>query len=174
MDQRLPFEESSRLWSELSEPERDFFCFDDDVASLPPNHAAQMALLAPGDNDRLASWAFAALPPGWPDGGDKFEWEDQLRIHECWNDPVRVAQVRRWLFDRGIPFRRTVYLIYGYDRVVQTTWRMVVRYWDAFAWSVGYAMVAVDHTLQWACCFHHEEVIVFGSRSNTCRTSRCT
>jgi hypothetical protein len=69
------------------------------------------------------------------------------------------------LFDRGIPFRRTAYLLYEQDQVVQATWRMVVRYWNAFAWSVGYAMMAVDHTLQWACCFHHEDVIVFGSHS---------
>jgi hypothetical protein len=41
----------------------------------------------------------------------------------------------------------------------------VVRYWDAFAWNVGDAMIAVDHTLGWACCFHHEEFFVFGSRS---------
>lgn len=46
--------------------------------------------------------------------------------------------------------------------VVQTTWRMVVRYWDAFAWSVGFKMIAVDQTLRWACCFHDEELIVFG------------
>jgi hypothetical protein len=174
VDQKLPFAVSSRPWSELSEPERDFFCDDDDLP-LPPNHAAQIALLAPGHNVRLASWAFAALPPGWPDGTDqRFEFEELLRIHECWNDPVRCAEVRRWLFDRGIPLRRTVYLLYERDLVVQTTWRMVVRYWDAFAWAVGYAMVAVDHTLQWACCFHHEDVIVFGSHSEARRTRRRT
>jgi hypothetical protein len=163
VDHRLPFMVSGRPWPELSEKDRDFFC-DDDYLPLSPNHAAQIALLAPGDNVRLASWALDALPPGWPDGAEqRFASEELLRIHECWNDPAGGDKVRRWLFDRGIPFRRTVYLIYAQDRVVQTTWRMVVRYWDAFAWSVGYAMVAVDHTLEWACYFHHEDVIVFGS-----------
>ena len=46
---------------------------------------------------------------------------------------------------------------------------LVVRYWDAFAWPVGYAMLAVDHTLQWACCFHHEDVIAFGTNAGPLR-----
>jgi hypothetical protein len=173
VNQQLPFAVSIRPWSDLPEQERAFFCFGDDSLPLHPDHAAQIALLAPADADRMASWAFGAIPPGWPDRTDqRFESEEQLVIHRPWNDPVRRAEVRRWLFDRGIPFRRTVYLMYERSQVVQTTWRMVVRYWEAFAWSVGYAMVAVDHTLQWACCFHHEEVIVFGSRNKAHRTTR--
>ena len=74
----------------------------------------------------------------------------------------RRAEVRQWLYARGVPFRRVVSLIYERNRVVRTTWGMVVRYWDAFTWSAGYAMYAVDHTQQWA-CFHHESVVVFGS-----------
>jgi hypothetical protein len=164
VDQQLPFSISLRTWSELPEQERDFFCFEDEYLLLHPNHAAQIALLAPADAARLASWAFAAIPPGWPDRtNERFQFEEHRSTHECWIDPARRAEVRHWLFDRGLPFRRTVYLIYERDRVVQTTWRMVIRYWDAFAWPVGYAMLVVDHTLDWACCFHHEDVIVFGS-----------
>src|SRR5262249_8479393 len=112
------------------------------------------------------------IPSGWPDRTDqRFEHEELVSVHACWNDPVRRAEVGRWLFKRGIPIRRTVYLMYERDQVVQTTWRMVVRYWDAFAWRVGYAMIAVDHTLLWACCFHHEDLIVFGSRSKRRRAS---
>jgi hypothetical protein len=165
VDQRLPFPVSTRPWAELSERDRSFFSFDDDYLPLHLNHAAQIGLLAPADAGRVVAWAFAAIPPGWPEHTDqRFEHEERLSIGASWNDETRRAEVRRWLFGRGVPFRRTVYLLYERDQVVQTTWRMVVRYWDAFAWSVGYAMVAVDHTLQWACCFHHEDVIVFGSR----------
>jgi hypothetical protein len=166
VEQRLPFPVSARPWVELSRRDRSFFNFGDDYLPLHPNHAAQISLLTPADAERVATWAFAAIPPEWPDRTDRrFEREERLSIGGRWNDDARQGEVRRWLFERGVPFRRTVYLIYERDQVVQTTWRIVVRYWDAFAWSVGYAMVAVDHTLQWACCFHHEDVIVFGSRS---------
>jgi len=172
VDQRLPFTISTRLWSELSDRDRGFFC-GDDYLPLHPQHAAQIGLLAQADATRLASWAFSAIPPGWPDRTDeRFKHEELLNVSDCWNDEARRVDVTRWLFNRGIPFRQTVYLLYERDQAVQTTWRMVVRYWDAFAWSVGYAMVAVDHTLQWACCFHHEDVFVFGSHIERRRTTR--
>ena len=172
MNQRLPFTVSVRPWSELSEKERDFFCFSDDEAQFPSTHATQIALLTPADAVRPTSWMFAAMPEGWPTQpgtGRQFKFEVALPIRECWGDPVRLAEVRRWLFDLGIPFRRIVYLIYAPNRVVQTTWRMVVRYWDVFTWPVGNVMVAADHTLQWACRFHHEDVIIFSSQSEARR-----
>ena len=164
MDQRLPFPVSSRPWNELSAQERSFFC-GEGYLPLPANHAAQIRLLISKDASRLAAWAWSAIPPGWPEGGEgRFRCEETLDVSDCWNDEAAKDSVRRWLFDRGIPYQRIVYLMYERDRVVQTTWRMVVRYWDAFAWSVGYAMMAVDHTLQWVGCFHHENVFVFGSQ----------
>jgi hypothetical protein len=164
MEHELPFPVSARPWPELSERERLVFSFDDEYLPLHPNHAAQINLLAPEDAARVVSYGFAGIPAGWPDVSDqRFTYEARLRINDNWNDEARRDEVRRWLADRGVPFSRTVYLLYERDRVVQATWRMVVRYWEAFAWSVGYAMLVVDHTLQWACCFHHEDVIVFGS-----------
>lgn len=166
MEQCLPFPVTVRPWDALPEHERGFFYFDDDYLPRHPNHAAQIGLLVPTDANRVIEWAFSAIPYGWPDRTEhRFEQEAQLGIRDSWTDAARRAEVRRWLFERGIPFRRVVYLLYEHGRVVQASWRMVVRYWDAFAWSVGYAMVAVDHTLQWACCFHHEDVIVFGSHN---------
>jgi hypothetical protein len=175
MEQLLPFPVSVRPWNELPERDRGFFCFADEHLPLHPNHAAQIGLLVPADAARVSAWAFSAIPPGWPDLSDqRFESEASMVVADCWNEEGRRGEVRRWLFDRGIPFRRTVYLLYNREQVVQTTWRMVVRYWDAFAWSVGYAMVAVDHTLQWACCFHHENVFVFGSHRRQSRGRRLT
>jgi hypothetical protein len=175
VEQRLPFRVAVRLWDDLAEPDRGLFGFADGYLPLHPNQAAQIGLLAPADAVRVTEWAFAAIPPGWPDRADqRFAHEADLVIRDCWDDPARRAEVRRWLFERGVPFARTVYLLYERGRVVQATWRAVVRYRDAFAWSVGYAMVAVDHTLRWACCFHHEDVIVFGSHSTAGRTKRCT
>src|SRR5690242_19213894 len=121
MDRRLPFTISTRPWLELSERERSFFC-GDDCPPLPSQHAAQIGLLAIADADRLATWVFSAIPPGWPDRTEaRFEYEDQLNVSECWNEKARGAGVKRWLFDQGVPFRRTVYLLYAQHQVVETT-----------------------------------------------------
>ncbi|QDT71676.1 hypothetical protein I41_08360 [Lacipirellula limnantheis] len=164
MEKHLPFPVSARPWESLSEPERDFFCFQDNYLPLHRNHASKIGLLSSADAARVCEWAFATVPLGWPDTGRWFQHEEQLNIQDCWNDERRRADVRQWLSDRHVPFATTVYLLYERDRVVETNWQMVVRYWDAFAWSVGFAMVTVDDTLQWACGFHHEEVIVLGQQ----------
>lgn len=166
MDHQLPFPIEVRRWEELKESERRFFCFQDEYSPLHTNHAAQIGLLVPKAAKQVDDWATAAIPVGWPDSvTGSFPFEEQRNIRDGWDNPVERAAVRKWLFDRGVPFCRTVYLLYDRNMVVRTTWRLVVRYWDAFAWSVGIAMYVIDHTLQWTCCFHHEDVIVFGGRS---------
>lgn len=169
MGEDWPFAVSSRAWDELSERERNFCCGDHHLP-LHPQHAAQLRLLNGEDARCFASWAWSAVPAGWPDQADRrFARESALNLlQQSWSDTDTKAMVQRWLYEQGIPFRRTVYLIYERDCVVQTTWRMVVRYWDAFAWSVGYGMVTVDHTLRWAVCFHHEDVFAFGSHQGPC------
>jgi hypothetical protein len=169
MEQCLPFPVTVRPWDELSDWDRKFFSFQDDYLPLHPNHAAQIGLLEPEDALRVENLAYASLPRGWPNGGQYFAHEEKLWVGDSWNDADAEADVRRWLYGRGVPYRRTVYLLYEPTEVVQTTWRLLIRYWDAFAWSVGSQMEAFDHTLSWACCFHHEDVIVFGSHSRTDR-----
>jgi hypothetical protein len=166
VEQLLPFPISTRAWLELREEDRGFFCFGDEHLPLHPNHAAQIELLDAKSAERLSTWAFTAIPQGWPDSNEvKYAAEETFSIADGWNDSTRRSEVREWLFQRGVPFQRAVYLLHERNRVVRTTWKMVVRYWDAFAWSVGYAMIVVDHTMEWACCFHHEDVIVFGSKN---------
>lgn len=159
----LTFPIRSRAWGALSERERDCLCFDEEDLPLPEDHGAQIALLYPDDARRTSEWLISALPFRWPEGEPHFADETTLRIHNKWNSEDGVQSVRQWLHERGIPYTRQVYLIYDWDRVVQTPWKLVVRYWDAVAWSVGYAMLTMDHSRQWACCFHHEDVIVFGT-----------
>jgi hypothetical protein len=172
LQRRLPFPLSTRPWATLQESERGFFSFEDDDLPLHPDDAAQIALLDPIDAAKVYSWASATVPPGWPDAGRPFDDETRLNVQDCWNDEGRRDAVRRWLANRGVPSGSTVYLLYDPTRIVETTWQMVVRYWDAFAWSVGFAMVVVDPTLRWACCFHHEEVITFGRNPSSAPPAR--
>lgn len=167
----LPFPITARRWDDLAGPERDFFV-GDEYLPLHPSHAAQIRLLDRESAARVNAWADGAIPPGWPERPAwEFPHRAELPIADYRNDPAGPARVRRWLFDRGVPLARPVYLLDDRSRVVEATWRMVVRYWDAFEGSVGYAMHAVDHTRRWAGCFHHESWLVFGSHAGFGRAS---
>lgn len=159
----LPFPVTGRTWDQLPETDRGFFQFKGDYLPLHPNHEVQIRLLNRDDARRIFEWMKSAWPAAWPDGGQFFPHEQTMRIDDAWDGADGADRVRQWLYDCGIPFDREVFLLYERDVVVQVTWKMLVTYWDAFAWSVGLCMVTFDHTLQWACGFHNENVITFGS-----------
>jgi hypothetical protein len=160
----LPSPGSGKNWDRLSEDERLFFCFQDDSLPLSPNHAARIFRLNREDAERVWAWRESLFPRDWPDGKEFFRYERFLRLESTdWNDETGGTRVRNWLFECGIPFERDVFLVYGHDLVVEVTWKILVLYWPAFAWSVGVGMVVLDRTGQWACGFHHENFIVFGS-----------
>lgn len=156
----LPFPVSGRSWSELSEKERFFFCYDEDI--LSSDHMRKIKLAKPPDSEILFEWAMSSLPDEWPDGSERYSNEDRLSLDGMWDNELSILEVQQWLRATGIPEDREVYLMYSRDRVVCTTWELVILYWYAFAWSVGFAMISVDHTRQWACCFHHEDTVIFG------------
>ena len=161
-----PFEIESVGWNDLPDSKRDFFCFEDEYLPLPTEHAVQIRSLAPESADRVWRWLWPSLPSGWPESEPHFANQSELVLdYENWNSDDGAQIVRQWLHDRAIPYSSDVFLIYESDKIVRMPWKLVVKYWDALAWSVGYAMIAMDATRQWACCFHHEDVIVFGTFS---------
>ena len=95
MEQLLPFPIRTRPWLDLPEQERGFFCFGDEYLPLNPNHAAQIALLDPADGARVSSWAFAAIPEGWPDRTEaRFKTDELLNFGYRRNDPGRRSAHR--------------------------------------------------------------------------------
>lgn len=72
--------------------------------------------------------------------------------------------VRKWLFDRGVLFKTAVFLSYRYQRdlAIATTWKMVVKYWDAFWYPGADDLTVIDGSLVWALFFWHEEQAFFG------------
>ncbi|MEM1370174.1 MAG: hypothetical protein AAGG02_19665 [Cyanobacteria bacterium P01_H01_bin.15] len=157
---QLPFAISTKSWLDLNENEKRFF---EDESCLHPSQIEHIQLLKPAAARRFTTWAFSSIPSGFPDYDGGYPNKCKISIHDSWNDETSIQKIREWLHSLGIPLARDVHLIYDFDCVVQTKWNVVVRYWEKFAWSVGYAMTCIDHTLRWACCFHHEDVIVFES-----------
>ena len=83
-----------------------------------------------------------------------------MLLDNVWGDQTKIAAVRDWLYQAGVPFSTQVFLL-RHEEVVATDWKTLVRYWDAFARSVGVEMLIIDHTKSWLCTFHHEQVLTF-------------
>jgi hypothetical protein len=167
MAENLPFPIETIAWDEMPESDREFFCFEDEYLPLPSEHAHQIHRLTSGDARRIWQWLGPSLPPGWPESKPHFQNETVFKLeHENWNSDDGVQVVRKWLHDRGVPYASDAFLVYEAHQIVRMPWKLLVKYWDALAWSVRYSKIALDHTRQWACCFHHEDVIVFGSFSD--------
>jgi hypothetical protein len=79
-------------------------------------------------------------------------------------DPEAVRRVRKWLFQRGIPFSHRVFLSWSSTEAAVTTWKMVVRYWDDLWYPASDDLVVFDSSLSWALFFWHEEEAFFASR----------
>lgn len=156
---KLPFEIVGRKYSDLTEHEGSFF-IGDEYLPLHPDHDAQIILLDRESADRIKSFARAGFVKNPSGDFARLPLLDHQFLHDKWNSESDIQDVREWLHSLEIPYAQSVFLWYD-NAVVATTWKLLLRYWDAFAWSVGVAMHAFDHTLTWVCEFHHEDVISF-------------
>ncbi|MDB2687399.1 hypothetical protein N9Y42_09330 [Mariniblastus sp.] len=164
MTAKLPFEIKTIPWDRLTESQRGFFCFQDDYLPLPREHALLIYRLTSESSRRVWKWLGPTLPAGWPESEPHFPTETILHLdHDSWNSDIGRQTVRQWLHNLGIAYSSDVFLVYESDQIIRMPWKLVVRYWDALGWSVNYSMIALDHTRQWACCFHHENAIVCGT-----------
>lgn len=91
-----------------------------------------------------------------------FKNEECFNISESWNSDIKIAQVRKWLFQRKIPFDQDIYMLYG-ENVIKTKWKVFVKHWNIFSWSVGISLNIVDQTRSWLLEVHHEDVLTFYS-----------
>jgi hypothetical protein len=79
-------------------------------------------------------------------------------------DAEAVRGVRKWLYQRGVPFKQRVFLSWSRGEAAVTNWKMVVKYWDEL-WYPGSDDLAVfDESLSWALFLWHESVAFFASR----------
>ncbi len=148
-------------WLELKEEQKHRFFFEEELP-LPEAHAARISVLRGKAASEFIGEALDNVPYPYYWFGNKndFKHFEKYSLANVRGEK-RVAQVRHWLFKRGIPFSTPVYLLYDDPLVVSMEWKILVRYWDDFEHSVGMAMVVVDRSKSWACEFHHEEVITF-------------
>jgi hypothetical protein len=78
---------------------------------------------------------------------------DVTSISTADTDPKAVRRVRKWLFQRGVPFGHRVFLSWSGSEAAVTTWKMVVRYWDDLWYPSSDDLVVFDSSLSWALFF---------------------
>jgi hypothetical protein len=72
-------------------------------------------------------------------------------------------KVKKWLYQRGIPFSAPVFLTYDSSTAVLTTWKMLVRHWRLFYYSISDDLTVCDSSMTWCLLFFHEHELFFGT-----------
>jgi hypothetical protein len=73
-------------------------------------------------------------------------------------------EVKKWLYHRGIPFDKEVFLSYGRDTAIIVPWKLLIKYFDDFQYSDD--LTVIDQSLNWALLFFHEGEIYFGTNED--------
>jgi hypothetical protein len=60
--------------------------------------------------------------------------------------PEEIRQVRKWLYQRGIPFSRRVFLSWDSQLAAKTSWKMVVKYWDDLWYPMSDDLAVFDES----------------------------
>jgi hypothetical protein len=150
-------------WSDLAASKRGFAWLEENYGPLPQNQLSSISRVSPDDTVRLNAWLGGLLPQTSMDQLG-FPHSDIIRLgDENWSTTAGIQAVREWLHARGVPYNTSIYAFYDQDQILVMPWRLLLKYWDVFAWRVGYSMIATDASCQWACMFHHENVIEFGA-----------
>ena len=127
---------------------------------LPATHLAQVQPLDAVSSRRLqdtaSRWSYETDP-----ANGTFATAARTSIDAY--TPDEVCRVRTWLYERGIPLSRRVFLSWNGELAALTTWKMVIRYWDAFWYPSSDDLLVLDASQSWALLLWHEEHAFFAS-----------
>lgn len=73
--------------------------------------------------------------------------------------------IKKWLYQRGLPFDKQVYLSWQPNEALILPWKLLVKYYEVFA-HPGADLTVIDESLTWALLFYHENEIYFGTNND--------
>lgn len=73
------------------------------------------------------------------------------------------TEIKKWLYERGIPFDKEVFLSWQPDDGMIVTWKVLIKYFDSFYYGGSDDLTVIDESLNWALLFYHEDEIYFGT-----------
>jgi hypothetical protein len=128
---------------------------------LPSIHLAQVKPLAPVEARRLWDLILqASLHDDLPFTDGYFRTVVSTAISESQGEDSRV---RKWLYQRGIPFGQRVLLSYQSELAIETTWKILIKYWSDFYYPGSDDLTVIDGSFTWALFFFHEDHVFFGT-----------
>lgn len=91
-----------------------------------------------------------------------FRTIDKAKIHRSGN----TQEIKKWLYQRGLPFDRNVFLSWDKDTAMIVPWKILIKYYDGIFYSGCDDLTVFDESLQWALLFYHEDEIYFGTNND--------
>ena len=131
---------------------------------LPPDHLAQVHPL----DDRSAELIWKLIFDSDIHAADPFKpgffrHHESTKIGDSHGDPNEDGRIRKWLYRCAIPFDHVIYLSWQPMWAIQTTWKMLVKYWTSFYYPIMDDLTVIDESLDWCVLFHHEHEIHLGT-----------
>jgi hypothetical protein len=127
---------------------------------LPDQHLDQ---LKPLDNEAAKFlWDYIAktnLHNDIPFKKDFFRTIDRARISDG-----NEKEIKKWLYQRGLPFDKYVFLSYQPTDAIIVPWKLLIKYFGSFYYSDD--LTVFDQSLTWALLFYHEDEIYFGTNKD--------
>lgn len=69
-------------------------------------------------------------------------------------------EVKKWLYQRGIPFRQKVFISFQPDTGFIMTWKMAIHFSNDLFF--GHDLIVWDKTVNWALFYNHNDYFCFG------------
>jgi hypothetical protein len=159
---KVDFENILSHTTRLDDFELKWRFIDEKYDKLPANH---LELLQPLDKvgaKFLSEYISAVnLHGDVPFKEGFFRTIDKARILEG-----NQREIKKWLYQRGIPFAELVFLSWSQENAMVVPWKIFVKYFDSFYYSISDDLTVINKTLAWALLFYHEDEIYFGTNKD--------
>ncbi len=76
------------------------------------------------------------------------------------------AEIKKWLYQRGLPFDKKVYLCWDEQNGMIIPWKIFIKYFSSFYYGGSDDLTICDESLAWALLFYHEDEIYFGTNKD--------
>ena len=129
---------------------------------LPELHLKELSPLDKTASKFLSDYiSNSTLFDNTPFKKDFFKTIDRIRILEN-----NEKEIKKWLYKRGFPFNKQVYLSWDDETAMIVPWKLVIKYFDSFYYRGSDDLTIFDQSLNWAIVFFHYDDIYFGSNNN--------
>jgi hypothetical protein len=128
--------------------------------NLPPIHFDQLKPLDKIGSEFLWNYILdSTLHDDVPFKTNFFKTIDKAKNYDT-NKP----EIRKWLYRRGLPFDKPVFLSWQPNDAMIVPWKIFIKYFDSFNHSGD--LTIIDQSLTWALLFYHESEIYFGTNND--------